>query len=60
MFENKIMGNDQLTEAALAKFGITEERLINNPEEKYEVYTYYLNTQPKLVKDVLDVRLKTK
>ncbi|ATZ16635.1 alpha/beta hydrolase family protein [Entomoplasma freundtii] len=60
MFENKVMGNDALTNQALAKFQITEERLMNNKEENYEVYTYYLNPQPKVEKLALDVKIKTK
>jgi uncharacterized protein len=43
MFENKIMGDDERTKKALEKFNLTQDLVLNNPEERYEVYTFYLN-----------------
>lgn len=43
MFENKIMGDHESTQRALAKFNLSQDLVLNNPEERYEVYTFYLN-----------------
>lgn len=47
IFENKIINDNKATHKALAYFGITQETLMNNKQEKYEIYSYYINQYPK-------------
>ncbi|ATZ19011.1 alpha/beta hydrolase [Williamsoniiplasma somnilux] len=43
-FENKIIKNDIATKKALEFFGISEEFMKKNPEEKKEIYTLHFNS----------------
>ncbi|WP_031542597.1 alpha/beta hydrolase family protein [Mesoplasma photuris] len=48
MFENKIIKNDETTQKALIKLGITEEIIDNNFEEKHEVITFSLKNKREI------------